>query len=924
MEIPKTYEPQQIEKQWYPFWESHQFFAPETQTNPHAPIFVMVIPPPNVTGYLHMGHALNHTLQDVLARWRRMSGDHVLWLPGTDHAGIATQMVVERQLAKEGIRRQDLGREKFVERVWKWKAHSGGAIQKQMRVLGESVDWSRERFTFDDGLSAAVCEVFVRLYDEGLIYRGEYLINWSPGLQTAISDLEVEMKPVKGKLYHIAYPVTGSQTAPTVEGLAEAYAVANEGDARSGFISTPAGDFIIVATTRPETMLGDTAIAMNPEDERYRQLAGKTVTLPLVGRELRFIQDAVVEKEFGTGLVKVTPAHDPNDFAMGKRHGLEFITVIGKDARMTEAVPEKYHGLDRYDARKMVVADLEAAGLLVKVEDYTHNIGHCQRSGTVVEPLISTQWFMKMKELAEPAIAAVREGRTRFIRRAPRKTYYHWLENIEDWCISRQLWWGHRIPAWYTPSGQIIVGRSEEEARARFAASGGDASVDLRQDEDVLDTWFSSQLWPFSTLGWPDETNDLKTYYPTSVMVTASDIIFFWVARMMMMGLKFMGEVPFRDVYINGLVLDPEGKKMSKTKGNVVDPLEAFEKYGTDAVRFYLLSASTAGLGFALQESKMESARNFANKIWNATRFVLLNCDETFAAGESEVWETELSEPALADRWILSRFNRIALELQDALSEYRFHEVAAKLYHFFWDDFCDWYIELSKPSVTAKEATPASNAVKRRIIYVLERSLRLLHPLMPFITEDLWQRLPRLEVKKGETICLAEFPRHNPEQFDERAEREMGIVIELVTKLRNLRSTFNIAPSAPLRAQIAVTDEATRDVIAGMEDHIKRLARLEQLELVTELPAQRGAARAVMAGLEIAVPLEGLIDFDKERARLERELTKLRGEYEGLERRLTNQDFISRAAADVVATTQARAGELRDQIAKLQSMMDAL
>jgi len=927
MDIPKTYEPKEIEKRWYPFWEGHNFFAPERQTDPEAPVFSMVIPPPNVTGYLHMGHALNHTLQDVLARWHRMSGDRVLWLPGTDHAGIATQMVVERQLAQEGVNRRDLGREKFVARVWEWRAHSGGTIQKQMRILGESVDWSRERFTFDEGLSAAVREVFVRLYDEGLIYRGEYLINWSPGLQTAISDLEVEMKPVKGKLYHIAYPVKDDRTPAKAEGLAEAYAAALEASARmagiintSGLLRTPSGDFIVVATTRPETMLGDTAVAANPEDERYRQLVGKSAVLPLVGRELPFIQDGIVEKEFGTGLVKVTPAHDPNDFSMGKRHHLEFITVIGKDARMTEAVPEKYRGLDRYEARQAVVADLEAAGLLVKVEDYTHNVGHCQRSGTVVEPLISTQWFVRMKPLARPAIAAVREGRTQFIPESMAKVYFNWLENIEDWCISRQLWWGHRIPAWYTPDGEIIVAHSEEEARTRLAASGKDATIALRQDEDVLDTWFSSQLWPFSTLGWPEETEDLKTYYPTSVLVTGPDIIFFWVARMIMMGLKFMSEVPFRTVYINGLVLDPEGRKMSKTQGNVIDPLEVFDKFGTDAVRFALTSATTAGISFALQESKMESARNFANKIWNATRFVLLNCGEVLEDGDPVEWETELTPPTLADRWVLSRFNRVALEVHDALAEFRFHEAAATLYHFFWDDFCDWYIELSKPYVAAKTSAPENTAVRRRMIYVLERSLRLLHPIMPFITEDLWQRLPH----RGETVCLAEFPRHNAAQLDGRAEREMETVIELVTKLRNIRSTFNIAPSVSLRAHLAVADEATKDVITRMEEHIRRLARIEQFQFVDHPDAQRGAARAVMSGIEVAVPLEGLIDFDKERTRLERDLAKLRGEHEGLERRLANQDFISRAAADVVATTRDRAAELRDQIAKLRVMLEAL
>jgi valyl-tRNA synthetase len=918
MEIPKAYDPKEVEGRWYPIWESRHYFTPEANANPRAKVFSMVIPPPNVTGYLHMGHALNHTLQDTLARWRRMSGDRVLWLPGTDHAGIATQMVVEKQLSLEGVGRRDLGREKFVERVWDWKAHSGGTIQRQMRVLGDSVDWTRERFTMGEGLSNAVKEVFVRLYDEGLIYRGEYMVNWSPGLQTAISDLEVEMKQVKGKLYHIAYPV-GHAVTNRVEGLAEAYAGQTE---FSGWLKTPDGDFVVVATTRPETMLGDTAIAFNPEDERYRALAGKSATLPLVGRETPFIQDEVVEKDFGTGFVKVTPSHDPNDFAMGRRHNLEFVQVIGKDAKITNDAPEKYRGLDRYEARKQVVADLEALGLLLKTEDYTHNVGHCQRSGVAIEPLVSTQWFMRMKPLAEPAIAAVREGRTKFVPESAAKIYFNWLENIQDWCVSRQLWWGHRIPAWYTPDGQPIVARDEQEARRRLAERGEEPNVALREEEDVLDTWFSSQLWPFSTLGWPDQTEDLKTYYPTDVLVTGFDIIFFWVARMMMMGLKFMGEVPFRTVYINALILDPEGQKMSKSKGNVIDPLEVFDKYGTDAARFALTAASTAGLTLSLQESKLESARNFANKIWNATRFVLLNCDDVLdtQGGAPLDWETEIAPPELADQWILSRLNRVALEVRDTLADFRFHEAASTLYHFFWDDFCDWYIEMSKPFVTAKELTPQATAVKRRIIYILEHSLRLLHPVMPFITEELWQRLPH----KGETICLAEFTPGDPARIDERAEREMALIIEVITRLRNIRSTFNIAPSIPLKAQIAPADASTRDLIARMEDHVKRLARIEELQIVDLLPARKGSARSVVGASEIGVPLEGLIDFEKERSRLEKELNKLINERGGLEKRLSNQDFISRAAPDVVETTRARAEELDDQVAKLRAVIEAL
>ena len=923
MEIPKQYEPKDVEGRWYPIWESRNYFAPEQQEDTDAPVFTMVIPPPNVTGFLHMGHALNHTLQDVLARWRRMSGDRVLWLPGTDHAGIATQMVVTRRLAEEGIDRRDLGREKFIEKVWEWKAHSGGTIQRQMRILGDSVDWTRERFTMDDGLSNAVKEVFVRLYDEGLIYRGEYMVNWSPGLQTAISDLEVEMRPVKGHIWHLAYPIRNADgSLPSTEGLAEAYAALNEGELKSGLGKTASGDFVVVATTRPETMLGDTAVAFNPEDERYEALKGRQIELPLVGRSIGFIQDEVVEKDFGTGLVKVTPAHDPNDFAMGKRHSLEFIQVIGKDAKITGNAPEKYRGLDRYEARKAVVSDLEAAGLLLKIEDYQHNVGHCQRSGAVVEPIVSTQWFMKMQELADPALAAVKDGRTKIIPESVSKVYCGWLENIQDWCVSRQLWWGHRIPAWYTPDGTAIVARSEEEARERAQKLGLDAKVVLTPDEDVLDTWFSSGLWPFSTLGWPDQTEDLKKFYPTSVLVTAQDIIFFWVARMMMMGLKFMGEVPFHTVYINALVLDPQGQKMSKTKGNVIDPLDVFDKYGTDAARFTLTAASTAGLTLALQESKLESARNFANKIWNATRFVLLNCDDIFESQEACGWETALSAPTLADRWILSRLNRTASEVDSALREYRFHEAASTMYDFFWRDFCDWYIELSKAYVTSKEITDETTAVKRRIIYILERSLRLLHPLMPFLTEELWQRLPATDAAKGDTISLSAFPSAGP--LDEEAERRMELFIGIVSRLRNIRSTFNIPPSVSIDAQVHARESESKAVISEMSEQIKRLARLGKLEVVESTAAGHGIVRDVVSDIELAVGLQGLVDFEKEKDRLNATLVKSEKELESLQKRLGNADFVARAAAEVVAQNRERVAELESQIAKLKEMIAAM
>ena len=927
MDIPKSYDPKEVEKRWYPYWESHRFFAPEANIDPNAPVYSMVIPPPNVTGYLHMGHALNHTLQDVLVRWRRMEGDRVLWLPGTDHAGIATQMVVERRLAAEGIQRKDIGREEFVRRVWEWKQHSGGAIQNQMRMLGESVDWTRERFTLDEGLSSAVREVFVQLYDEGLIYRGEYLINWSPGLQTAVSDLEVEMKPVNGKLYHIAYPIKGTQKdrGARYEGIKEAIEAANENiseaDKRDvGLVTTSDGQFIVVATTRPETMLGDTAVAINPDDERYRALKSATVILPLVDRELPVIDDPLVEKDFGTGIVKVTPAHDPNDFQMGRRHNLSFISVIGKDARMTDQVPEKYQSLDRYEARKQVVEDLDAAGLLVKVEDHLHNVGHCQRSGTVIEPLVSTQWFMRMTPLAKPALEAVRDGRTRFVPENMARIYSNWLENIQDWCISRQLWWGHRIPAWYTSDGQIVVGRSEEEARERLAALGRKPDSELIQDPDVLDTWFSSALWPFSTLGWPEETDDIKKYYPTSVLVTGPDIIFFWVARMMMMGLKFMGDVPFNTVYINGLVLDPEGQKMSKTKGNVIDPLVVFDKYGTDAVRYALTAAATPGMPISLQESKLEAARNFANKIWNASRFVLMNGGEELDSPKELEWETGLAEPELADRWILSRFNRVALDMSNALAEYRLHEAAATAYHFFWDDFCDWYIELSKPHVTSRDQSDQSRAVRRRIIHILEKSLRLLHPFMPFISEELWHRLPH----SGETVTLARFPEANAAELDGRAEKEMEFLIELITRLRSIRSDFNIAPSRSIQATIAVRDEALRGLISSNADYVKRLARVEKLQLVDSLSKGKGYVRTVVGNAEIEIPLEGLIDVEQERKRLNTEIEKLNGEQQGLRKRLANPDFVTKAAPDVVATTKAREEEITGQITRLSSIIEGI
>jgi valyl-tRNA synthetase len=889
-EIPKAYDPASIEHKWYPFWESNGYFQPQGDGEPYS----IVIPPPNVTGYLHMGHALQHAIMDTLTRWRRMQGRRALWLPGTDHAGIATQMVVERQLAEQGISRTDLGREAFEKKVWEWKEHSGGTIQKQMRLEGISVDWTRERFTLDAGLSAAVREVFVRLYEQGLIYRGAYMVNWSPKLQTAVSDLEVEMKEVKGKLYHITYKIAGSDETVTV------------------------------ATTRPETMLGDTALAVNPDDERYTHLHGKKAILPIVGREIPIIADGIlVQMGFGTGVVKVTPAHDLNDFETGKRHNLDSVIVIGKDGRMTAEAGEGFAGLDRFKAREKVVQTLEELGALAKVEDYTHNVGHCQRSGVPIEPLVSDQWFLDVKDMAAKSIAAVKDGRTRFVPSSWEKVYFDWMENIRPWCISRQLWWGHRIPAWHTADGRFAVARDEAAARAQLGI-GDDA--ELTQDADVLDTWFSSALWAFSTFNWTGDAEqdaaneDLKLYTPTSVLVTGFDIIFFWVARMMMMSLHFTDDVPFRTVFITGLVRDAQGQKMSKTKGNVIDPLEVFNKYGTDAVRYSLLSAVTGGNDIKLQETKMESARNFANKIWNATRFVLMNLGDG-TTGQSNA-------PAqLQDRWILSRLNRVAGEVNEAFENYRFHDAALGLYKFFWNDFCDWYIELAKPLVTAPEATPEVIAARKRIADILEQSMRLLHPLMPFITEELWQRVRETQHSASgaqpASVCIADFPTGDASLTDETAEAEMETVIGVITRARNIRSEMNIPNSTALNMHIAATGRDA-EVLREQEAAIKRLARIENVVFHDTLPDLGFSAKALVGEARLAIPLEGIIDRDKERARLEKEIAKREKDLNVVSTVLNRPGFAENAAPEIVAEKQEQLATLETQLAALRETLAAL
>jgi valyl-tRNA synthetase len=856
MQIEKVYEPQRFEPHWAQWWIDSGIFSASVE----APgrVFSLVIPPPNVTGILHIGHMLEHTEIDVTVRWHRMLGDNTLWLPGTDHAGIATQMVVQRKLAEEGISRHDLGREKFEARVWEWKAQSGDTIKRQMVRLGASCDWSRERFTLDPGLSRAVREVFVRLYEKGLIYRGEYMVNWCPQCQTAISDLEVAHVDVAGHMWHIRYPVNGLP-----------------------------GRYLTVATTRPETMLGDTALAINAKDERYLDLHGSTVQLPLMDREIPIILDDLADPEFGTGVVKVTPAHDLNDFEAGRRHDLPKIQVIDTRGMMTPAAGP-YANLDRFEARKRVVADLEKIGALVKVEDYALSLGKCARCNTPVEPLISTQWFVKTKPLAAKAIEVVENGTIEFIPANWSKTYFEWMYNIRDWCISRQLWWGHRIPAWHCGECKnVIVAR---EAPATCPRCGSDR---LEQDTDVLDTWFSSGLWPFSTLGWPDQTADLPKYYPTSLLITGFDILFFWVARMVMLGLEFMGEVPFHQVYIHGLVRDADKQKMSKTKGNVVDPLVVTEKYGTDAVRMALLQGAAPGTDIVLTEERMESSRAFANKIWNAARFLFMN-EEAQASGQASA-EGPLP---IEDRWIFSRLNATAEAANRAIGQYRYHEFAQLLWHFFWHEFCDWYIELKKvPGANWSNATRA-----------FETALRLLHPAMPFLTEELWQRLGNAAPK---SIALAPYPQFRPELADPEAEKEIGILQEVVTLARTLRTEAKLDP----KQQLAGTLYCRTASLAIAQQHagaIQKIARAA-LEFKSDAAPEGGAIRSTPE-------FDLLLDIPKSQedpARKLKEREQLDKNIANSKRQLSDEVFLSKAPAKVVESIRAKLVDYEAQLAKL-------
>jgi len=899
IEIPKTYNPSEAEASHYARWEERGYFAPEINKDPEAPIFTIVIPPPNVTGSLHLGHALQHTMMDVLTRHKRMLGYRTLWLPGMDHAGISTQLMVTRQLKEEGLSRHDLGREKFVERVWQWKHEYGGQILNQMRREGASVDWSRLKFTMDEDLSAAVREVFVRLYEEGMIYRGNRIVNWCPQDQTVLSDLEVLREPQPGKLYYLRYPF-------------------KEGDG-----------FVTVATTRPETMLGDTAVAVNPKDERYGEVIGRTLILPIIGREIPLIADDYVESEFGTGAVKITPAHDPNDYEMGLRHQLEQVQVIDQHAKMTEAAGADFAGLDRYKARALVLEKLESQGLLEKVIDYEFAISKCERCKTVLEPLISTQWFCRMDQLRDLALAKLRsDGKPKFVPQVPyEKVYADWLENLRDWTISRQLWWGHQIPAWYTEDGELVVARTRAEAEQKAGTQ------QLTQDQDVLDTWFSSALWPFSTLGWPNETEDLKTFYPTSVLITARDIIFLWVSRMVMTGMKFIGREPFADVYVTGTVLDKHGQRMSKTKMNGVNPLEVFDKYGVDATRVMLASIGSTDTRWS--EKQVESYRNFANKIWNAARFALMNADVSepgaVAAEPGDPFSDHSNLP-LHDRWIVSRLNKTARDVDAQLANYDFHAAVQTLYHFFWDDFCDWYIELSKGAVTSDVPSAERSIARARLISILERSLRLLHPFMPYLTEELWQKLPvdhssRLHQAypgAAPSVMLAAYPKADATAIDEQAESEMSAVIDLISRVRNIRSEMNIKPGDRIELLIAANAEM-QPVFSSSAGQIARLTRATNVSIDGAAQMPKAAARAVLAGgSEVAVPLEGLIDFAQERARLSREREKLEKEAAKLETQLSNADFVNRAPAEKVAELRARLVDIARQVAALNQMVEAL
>ncbi|SDN69047.1 valyl-tRNA synthetase [Desulfonauticus submarinus] len=874
-ELPKGYEPKQVEDKWISFWEEERTFSPKVEEvkKPYS----IVIPPPNVTGTLHMGHALNITLQDILCRFHRQIGYDVLWVPGTDHAGIATQNVVEKALAKEGKTRQDLGRDKFIDRVWEWKEEYGGKILNQVRKLGASVDWTRLRFTMDEGLSKAVREVFVQLYEEGLIYKGDYIINWCPRCHTALADLEVEYSDVDGGLYYLRYP-----------------------------LKDDSGE-VIIATTRPETMLGDTAVAVNPKDERYSHLIGKKVVLPLVNREIPIIGDAYVDMEFGTGCLKVTPAHDVNDFELGRKHKLESVKVIDDWGKMTEDAGE-FAGLDRFECRKKIVDVLKQKGFLVKQEPYKHSVGHCYRCNTVIEPYVSKQWFVKVGPLAKRARDAVAEGKTKIYPEQWTKTYFEWLDNIRDWCISRQIWWGHRIPAWTCEEcGKLSVSRQD------LTSCPNCGSEKIWQEEDVLDTWFSSALWPFSTLGWPEKTKELEIFYPTSALVTGFDILFFWVARMMMMGLHFMKDVPFKDVYIHALVRDAKGQKMSKSKGNVIDPLVIIEKYGTDALRFTLTAFAAMGRDIKLSEERIEGYRHFINKIWNAARFALMNLEDNCD------YDLEMVV-GLPHEWILHRLEEVKQKVKDSILSYNFNEAAQSLYQFVWHEFCDWYLELIKPALYG-EQKEKKNIAQTCLRQVLGEILILLHPIIPFVTQEIWTYLPGVKQKN---LAKLGFPPFRPEFVKPEVQTQMEFLQGVISGVRNIKAELGISLGTKLSLWGRVKEKNDLDFLLSHQQYIETLARLNDVHLDTDLKEPEGAAVFVVKGYEFFVPVKDVVDIEAELKRLAKELNKIQKDLNIVEKKLSNDSFLNKAPKAVVEKEKAKKAELEDKKVKLEFLYDKL
>ena len=874
-QLEKVYSPKEVEERWRKYWEEYRLFhGDETSTQES---FSIVIPPPNVTGSLHIGHAFNNTLQDILIRWKRMLGFAVLWQPGTDHAGIATQNVVERQLYSEGTNRKNLGREEFIKRIWKWRDESGGTINHQLSKLGASLDWKRDRFTMDEGLSKAVREVFVSLYEDGLIYKGDYIINWCPRCHTALSDLEVEHKEMQGHLYSIKYQFKNSQESLTI------------------------------ATTRPETLLGDTAVAVNPKDERYQSMIGKILILPIVGRELPLISDNYVDTSFGSGALKVTPGHDPNDFEIGRRHNLDLINVMTPDGFMNEEAAA-YNGMERFACRKQLVEDLEKHNLLINVENYMHSVGHCYRCYTIVEPYVSKQWFVKTKPLAEPALEAVKNGSIRIVPKFWENTYFDWMENIRDWCISRQIWWGHQIPAWNCPDCEKMM--VERKTPKKCSGCGGN---NLIQESDVLDTWFSSALWPFSTLGWPEQTQTLKKFYPTSVLCTGFDILFFWVARMIMMGIKFMDDVPFRDVYIHALIRDAEGQKMSKTKGNVIDPLVMMDKYGTDALRFTLAAFAAQGRDIKLAEERIEGYRNFCNKLWNASRFVLMNLDDY--KGTCKL--NESTECPAAHRWILSRLNEVCREVNHALEEFKFNDATSAIYKFIWNEYCDWFIELSKPHLYGGEDRGATQNI---LVHVLEASLRLLHPFMPFVTEEIHSKLPGT----SGSLMEASFPQYDKNKSDAEIEKKFTTVINIITCVRNIRGEMNLNPGLNLDLLVRTQNSQQTDILKFHAGYINALARVNLIETSPKVKKPRMSASSVCDKMDIFVPLEGKMNFTEEKKRVEKELKKIEKDIIVLGKKLSNKNFIDKAPPEVIEKDSQRKQILSEKKVRLSNHLETI